>query len=75
MAVAVSVAGLLGCGTVSAHRSDAARASAHAPTAYTCPMHPDYHSNHPGDCPICGMHLEPERGGGGEAAARTKKSD
>ena len=35
-------------------------------------MHPDYHSDHPGDCPICGMRLEPERGGaaGGDAAAR-----
>jgi membrane fusion protein, copper/silver efflux system len=26
---------------------------------YHCPMHPDYHSDHPGDCPICGMRLEP----------------
>jgi Cu(I)/Ag(I) efflux system membrane fusion protein len=66
MAVTVAVAaGSLGCGTVSAHRSDAARASAHSPMRYTCPMHPDSHSNHPGDCPICGMHLELERGGGG----------
>jgi Cu(I)/Ag(I) efflux system membrane fusion protein len=71
MAVAVSVAGSLGCGTFSAHRSDAARASAHAPTVYACPMHPDYHSNHPGDCPICGMRLELERGDGHAAAART----
>lgn len=24
---------------------------------YTCPMHPQVHSDHPGDCPVCGMHL------------------
>ncbi|MEN6440712.1 MAG: heavy metal-binding domain-containing protein, partial [Syntrophobacter sp.] len=24
---------------------------------YYCPMHPDYHSNKPGTCPICGMNL------------------
>src|SRR5216684_3283652 len=27
---------------------------------YTCPMHPDYHQIGPGNCPICGMTLEPE---------------
>lgn len=26
---------------------------------YACPMHPQYHSDHPGDCPSCGMRLEP----------------
>ncbi len=25
---------------------------------YTCPMHPEVHSDVPGDCPICGMALE-----------------
>jgi Cu(I)/Ag(I) efflux system membrane fusion protein len=24
---------------------------------YTCPMHPEVHSDQPGDCPICGMKL------------------
>lgn len=30
-----------------------------APVAddYTCSMHPQVHSDHPGSCPICGMHL------------------
>lgn len=27
---------------------------------YTCPMHPEVRQNHPGNCPICGMALEPE---------------
>lgn len=26
---------------------------------YTCPMHPEIVKDHPGDCPICGMALEP----------------
>jgi Cu+-exporting ATPase len=28
-------------------------------TIYTCPMHPEIKQDHPGDCPKCGMHLEP----------------
>jgi P-type Cu+ transporter len=28
-------------------------------TQYTCPMHPEVLSDHPGDCPKCGMALEP----------------
>jgi P-type Cu+ transporter len=27
---------------------------------YTCPMHPEIRQDHPGNCPICGMALEPE---------------
>ncbi|ADN10106.1 copper-transporting P-type ATPase [Sulfurimonas autotrophica] len=27
--------------------------------SYTCSMHPEIIRNEPGDCPICGMHLEP----------------
>ena len=26
---------------------------------YTCPMHPEVRQDHPGNCPICGMDLEP----------------
>jgi Cu+-exporting ATPase len=29
------------------------------PTIYTCPMHPQIRRNEPGNCPICGMTLEP----------------
>ncbi|MFT3972020.1 MAG: heavy metal translocating P-type ATPase [Amaricoccus sp.] len=28
-------------------------------TLWTCPMHPEIEQDHPGDCPICGMALEP----------------
>jgi P-type Cu+ transporter len=30
---------------------------------YTCPMHPQIRQNGPGNCPICGMALEPEMPG------------
>lgn len=30
-----------------------------AGTQYTCPMHPDIVRDHPDDCPLCGMALEP----------------
>jgi len=72
--VAVSLgAGSVAGGTWWAHRFGTAHASAHAATVYTCPMHPDYHSDHPGSCPICGMALEedrPQSKTGGDAAAR-----
>jgi Cu+-exporting ATPase len=29
------------------------------PATYTCPMHPEIVRNEPGNCPICGMTLEP----------------
>ena len=73
-AVAVSLAaGLLAGGTCWEHRSGAAPASLHAATVYSCPMHPAYHSDHPGDCPICHMRLVSQRGGaaGGDAPALT----
>jgi Cu(I)/Ag(I) efflux system membrane fusion protein len=73
-AVAVALAaGSVAGGTWWAHRFGTAHASAHAATGYTCPMHPDYHSDHPGTCPICGMALEEDRAGrttGRDAAAR-----
>ena len=28
-------------------------------TTYTCPMHPEVRQDHPGNCPQCGMTLEP----------------
>jgi Cu+-exporting ATPase len=35
-------------------------------TIYTCPMHPEIRQDHPGNCPICGMTLEPVIPGLGE---------
>jgi len=29
-------------------------------TIYVCPMHPEVRQDHPGNCPKCGMALEPE---------------
>lgn len=31
-----------------------------AEAIYTCPMHPEIRQKGPGNCPICGMALEPE---------------
>src|SRR3546814_9088668 len=31
-----------------------------AGTVYTCPMHPEIEQVGPGDCPICGLALEPK---------------
>ena len=36
-----------------------ASASASASTVYTCPMHPEIRQDRPGNCPKCGMTLEP----------------
>ncbi|GAB3431792.1 copper-translocating P-type ATPase [Massilia solisilvae] len=46
------------------HQGAAAQAPELAPappgTIYTCPMHPQVRQPMPGNCPICGMTLEPE---------------
>src|SRR6266542_983777 len=33
---------------------------------YTCPMHPEIQQDRPGNCPICGMTLEPKPIGAGD---------
>ena len=43
------------------HAGDAEKAPQAVPpgTIYTCPMHPEIRQDHPGNCPKCGMTLEP----------------
>ena len=41
----------------------ASSGSARQAPVYSCPMHPQYRSDRPGDCPICGMRLEPVAAG------------
>ncbi len=51
---------------------DHAAPSAEAKTRYTCPMHPTIVSDHPGDCPICGMALVKVGAAGGAAGGERK---
>jgi membrane fusion protein, copper/silver efflux system len=41
------------------HRSGAPPAPTQKVLYYACPMHPQYKSDRAGDCPSCGMRLEP----------------
>lgn len=41
-------------------KAKAATEAAPQGTIYTCPMHPQIRQSGPGNCPICGMSLEPE---------------
>lgn len=52
-------------GTRWAQRRSGPSAHQQALQAYACPMHPQYRSDHAGDCPSCGMRLEPVRQEGG----------
>ena len=45
-----------------------AKMKADEKTIYTCPMHPEIRQDHPGDCPKCGMHLEPLNPSGEDSA-------
>jgi hypothetical protein len=40
-------------------------------TIYTCPMHPEVKQDHPGDCPKCGMRLQPVAPGSGAAGSQS----
>jgi len=46
-----------------------ATGEAAAGTIYTCPMHPEVRMDKPGECPKCGMKLQPEKAGGGSPAS------
>ena len=41
-------------------------------TKYTCPMHPEIEQDHPGQCPKCGMTLEPKTIGGVDEHEHTR---
>src|SRR3984893_8035099 len=45
---------------LTAEKSAPEKSSPPAGTIYTCPMHPQIRQPGPGNCPICGMALEPE---------------
>ena len=47
------------CGSHQHMQASAAREHDLAPGRYVCPMHPEVVSDGPGDCPKCGMALEP----------------
>ncbi len=47
--------------TVAEHRACPREPSANKGVIYTCPMHPQIRRPEPGNCPICGMTLEPMR--------------
>lgn len=48
---------LAGAGIIAYRHSRGAHGAQVRAEIYYCPMHPDYTSDKPGDCPICGMHL------------------
>ncbi len=49
--------GFLWLGLPACSKSSSSSSVAAAKTGYHCPMHPQYHSEKPGDCPICQMKL------------------
>jgi membrane fusion protein, copper/silver efflux system len=67
-------AALLATGRGEHHAGAPAPAKVEATPTYVCPMHPSIVSDHPGDCPICGMKLvrAPDAGGQGAKSAEQK---
>ena len=53
-------------GPASTENCSACAGTAAVEPVYTCPMHPEVVQDSPGDCPICGMALEPRELVGGE---------
>src|SRR5580658_8217680 len=63
---------MAGAGTFVAgcsRKTDTAKTGSSEKTLYTCGMHPWIIQDHPGNCPICGMKLEPVHKTVGAAAA------
>jgi len=56
--------------TAVARTAPRASAATPPPQFYTCSMHPQILLDHPGNCPICGMKLEPVNAGGADQPRR-----
>jgi multidrug efflux pump subunit AcrA (membrane-fusion protein) len=69
--LAVTGLGTFAAGNPPALDATNTAAAASEKTLYTCGMHPWIIQDHPGNCPICGMKLEPvhKSTGAGEAAS------
>ncbi|HUJ26352.1 MAG TPA: efflux RND transporter periplasmic adaptor subunit [Myxococcales bacterium] len=61
LVVVATLAGLAAgiTATLIVKRPQSQEAAAEHAALYHCPMHPEYTSDRPGDCPICGMKLVP----------------
>ncbi|NBS97369.1 MAG: YHS domain-containing protein, partial [Betaproteobacteria bacterium] len=57
---ALAVAAAANSVSKSVSKSVAKSVAATPATIYTCPMHPEVRQDHPGNCPSCGMSLDPE---------------
>lgn len=58
MVIAVALV-TIQCGRFGEHAGHAAQESGPAIDYYTCSMHPFVHEEKPGNCPVCGMKLQP----------------
>lgn len=67
--VAVIAIGAIGFGIGRVGGGDGGEQAAAEKQLWTCPMHPEYITDRPGQCPICGMDLVPLERGGATAAA------
>ena len=68
----VAAAFTAGFGYARWHRSHPVVTDAKKPTGYHCPMHPEFRSDKPGDCGICGMKLVPDEEPAATAAVDRK---
>ena len=71
VAVLLTVVVVAGLFAVGCSRLGDNQTATQAKTLYTCGMHPWIIQDHPGNCPICGMKLEPVHKMAGTASAGT----
>lgn len=58
-AIVIALVAILATGLAIWHKYSDSSIERGAAQMYTCPMHPSYTSDRPGECPICGMDLVP----------------